>query len=316
MNYLFGPVNSRRLGISLGIDLVPFKTCSLNCVFCECGRTTNLTKKITEYISTDEVIAELKDFLSSKPKLDNITFSGSGEPTLNSGIQKIINFLKSNYPEYSISLLTNGTLLSIRSVRRSILGADTVIPSLHAASEEAFNKIARPVNGITTEKVINGLIEFRKEYSGKIYLELFIIPGINDNDSELEKIREACLKIRPDKIQLNSLDRPGTEEWINPATMEKLLDIKIRLHPIVVEIVGELEYTNHGIGSETRSIADAIISTISRRPSTLQDLSVTLGVRIAELKKITGYLLHDEKIEEVNSERGIFYRLKRKESPE
>ncbi len=311
MKYLFGPVNSRRLGISLGIDLVPFKTCSLDCIFCECGKTTNLTQKIAEYIPIDDVIAELDKYLTKKPHLDNITFSGSGEPTLNSGIGKVIEFLKKNHPEYRISLLTNGTLLHIEDIRRSILRADMIMPSLHAISGEIFNRITRPADGITAETHICGLIKLREEYGNDLILELFIIPNINDSNTELDRIKEACLKIMPDKVQLNSLDRPSTEEWVEPPTRKKMLDIKAHLHPIVVEIIGEQEHNLHCGDNRAKDIIDAILSTILRRPSTLQDLSLTLGVKIVELKKIIKYLHDDNKIEEIHSEKGTFYRIKR-----
>ena len=162
MRYLFGPVISRRLGISLGIDLLPFKTCSLDCIYCECGKTKNLTDQIQEYVPTEEVISELQVFLTDKPKLDVITFAGSGEPTLHSGIGQIIKFLKKNFPEYKICVLTNGTLLYQKKVRQSILDADIIIPSLDAVSKEVFEKIAKPAEGITPEKLIEGLIALKK----------------------------------------------------------------------------------------------------------------------------------------------------------
>jgi wyosine [tRNA(Phe)-imidazoG37] synthetase (radical SAM superfamily) len=161
MKYLFGPVNSRRLGISLGVDLVPFKTCSLNCVYCESGGTTAITSTIAEYVPTDGVISELDRFLSVSPALDVITFSGSGEPTLHAGIGRIIAHLKQKYPAYKVVVLTNGTLLWDPGVRESLSGADIVIPSLDAVSPGIFDKIARPAAGITPERVIRGLAEFR-----------------------------------------------------------------------------------------------------------------------------------------------------------
>ena len=142
-----------------------------------------------------------------------ITFSGSGEPTLHNGIGHIIDYIKENFPEYKITVLTNGTLLFIESVRKSILNADIVIPSLDAVSEEMFNKINRPVIGTNPERFVQGLIDFSQQFEGKIILEIFIISELNDDELELKKIRDACLKISPDLIQLNHLDRPGAEDW-------------------------------------------------------------------------------------------------------
>lgn len=225
LKYIFGPVISRRLGRSLGIDLIPFKTCSLDCIYCECGRTNSLTRERKEYVPTDEVINELNNYLSTLPELDYLTFSGSGEPTLHSGIGKIINFLKDNYPQYKVALLTNGTLFTDKNVIAEVKRADLIVPSLDGVSEEVFSKINRPVNNITSQEIISGLENLRKEYRGEIWLEIFIVPGINDKEKELRLFKEAIARIRPDKVQLNTLDRPGTEAWVRPVPEEKLRSI-------------------------------------------------------------------------------------------
>jgi len=214
--HLFGPVPSRRLGVSLGIDLVPYKTCSFDCVYCECGKTTNKTIKRIEYVPTHEIINELKTYLDKNPELDYVTFSGAGEPTLHNGIKQIIDFLEQNY-QYKVAVLTNASLFYDKKVRMEIKNADLVKPKLDAGSDEIFKKINRPHENLNLNKIINGLIEFRKEYYGKIYLEIFIIPNLNDTTTELEKIKDIVKKINPDKIQLNTLDRPGTEKWVMQA---------------------------------------------------------------------------------------------------
>ena len=191
MKYCFGPVNSRRFGISLGVDLVPYKTCSLNCVYCECGETTTATSTIDEYVPTDDVIAELDEYLSGAPRLDVVTFSGSGEPTLHAGIGRIIRHIKKRFPQYRVVVLTNGTMLWDRHVRLSIAEADIVVPSLDAVSPGAFARICRPTDDITPGKVVDGLIEFRKEFRGKLYLEIFIVPGVNDTIEELAMLKKA-----------------------------------------------------------------------------------------------------------------------------
>jgi len=182
--HIFGPVPSRRLGVSLGIDLVPHKVCSLNCVYCECGKTTDLTVERIEYVPYGEVISELDRFMSENPKPDYITFSGSGEPTLNSRIGDIVSYIKNKYPDVSLALLTNGTLLSDPEVRKEIIACDLVLPSFDAATETAFDKINRPSELIGLEQYLNGIIEFRKEFKGKIWLEVFILPGYNDSPEE------------------------------------------------------------------------------------------------------------------------------------
>ena len=179
--HIFGPVPSRRLGMSLGIDLVPHKVCSLNCIYCECGRTTDLTLERKEYIPFDEVITELKDYMNNNSVPDYITFSGSGEPTLNSRIGDIIEYIKGNYSDIKVAVLTNGTLFPDKKVRDELLKADLVLPSFDAASELAFKKINRPNSSINLDEYLNSLVEFKKEFKGTIWLEILIIPGYNDS---------------------------------------------------------------------------------------------------------------------------------------
>ena len=224
-NHLFGPVPSRRLGISLGLDLVPMKTCTLNCIYCECGRTTHLTLNRREYVPFDEVKKELFHFLSHNPRPDYITFSGSGEPTLNSTIGDVIHFIKTQTFNIPVAVLTNGTLLFQRKVRDDIKDATVVIPSLDAVTKKTFAKIVRPDPKLNIDAIISGLIQFRKEYSGQIWLEIFIVPGINDTKEELTAIKGAIAKIRPDTVQLNTLDRPGTVQDIRSATRKELKSI-------------------------------------------------------------------------------------------
>ena len=234
--HLFGPVSSRRLGRSLGVSLVPHKTCPYDCIYCECGSTTCHTTVRREYVPTAEVIAELDRFLSTSPALDFITFSGSGEPTLHTGIGEIIDFLKQQYPEYRVAVLTNAALFSDPAVRSALLHADVVAPSLDAVSDDVLRKIDRPCPGISIKDVISGLCQFRREYSGEIWLEVFIVPGVNDSPADLKGLCEVVAAISPDRVQLNTLDRPGTEPWVRPATPESLQAIASLFDTCRVEI--------------------------------------------------------------------------------
>ena len=190
MKYLYGPVPSRRLGLSLGIDLIPYKICSFNCIYCECGATTDLSIERKEFKPVDEIIEELDEYLEQGPELDYITFSGSGEPTLYLHMDKIIDFLKDNYPQYNTALLTNSSLLSNKEIRKEINKLDLIVPSLDSVFEDNFRKINRPHADIKLEDIIDGLIELRKEFDGQIFLEFFIVPGINDNEKEFQRIKE------------------------------------------------------------------------------------------------------------------------------
>lgn len=308
-NHLFGPVPSRRLGLSLGIDPIPYKTCSFDCVYCECGTTTKLTKTRKEYIPVDEIISELGSFLSTNPTLDYITFSGSGEPTLNTGIGRIISFLKKKFPQYKIAVLTNSSLFSDPEVCKELLHADVIMPSLDAVSENIFQKINRPASGINISEIIKGLINFRKEFLGKIWLEIFIIPGINDTDEEIEKLYAVLRKINPDLIQLNSLDRPGTENWVVPADEETLVKIKNRFEDLPVVTISNYQKIET-VKSYNFETEDAILATISRRPCTANDLSEILDIHLAELNKYLDALHEKDMIEAVKKPRGLFFRAK------
>jgi wyosine [tRNA(Phe)-imidazoG37] synthetase (radical SAM superfamily) len=304
--YLFGPVPSRRLGISLGIDLVPHKICTLNCVYCECGPTTKLTNQRKEYVPVDEVMKELSHFLTSNPAPDYITFSGSGEPTLNSCIGKILDFVKEKYPEIPIALLTNGTLLIYKQVRAEILKADLVLPSLDAATNIVFRKINRPSKNLSIENYIEGIVSFRNEYSGKINLEVFILPGYNNSREELNELKKAIQRIQPDTVQLNTLDRPGTVPNLVPASRSELQKIEKYWNLSNVEIIASATERKK-IQSYRSDTETSILETISRRPCTLEDLSKILGKHINVINKYLDVLEIERKITTKKQERGIFY---------
>ncbi len=307
--HLFGPVPSRRLGISLGVDLVPHKVCSLNCVYCEVGRTTNLTIEREEYIPLNDILAELKNYLNQKPDLDYITFSGAGEPLLHSGIGKVISFIKEDYPQYKLALLTNSTLLYDENVRKEILGIDLLLPSLDAVSEKVFKKLNRPNSKLDNNKIIDGLIKFKKVFKGKIWLEIFVIPGLNDTQEELELLKRTITDIAPDQVQLNTLDRPGTESWIEPITKNRMEEIAEFFKPLPVEIIAKFQ-SRHKIRSYQKDVEQQIIETIKRRPCTDKDLSEMLGIHINEINKYLSELLHEGSISSQQLERGTFFRAK------
>lgn len=293
--HLFGPVPSRRLGISLGVDLVPFKTCTFNCVYCECGRTTALTAKRREFIPSGEVIKELEDFLSEKPKLDYVTFSGSGEPTLHTGLGRFINFVKEKYRNYRVAVMTNGSLLFLKSVRGELKNADVVVPSLDAATEKVFRRINRPHKSWSIKKVIRGLVDFRREYKGKIWLEVFIVPGSNDAPAELKKLKEVIVKIKPDKIQLNALSRPGAEKCVATASVRNLRKIAAFMRPLKAEIITPF-VSSKSAGFFQSDVLNRIIATAKRRPVTAGDLSGVLGLHINEINKYVSTLLEQNRI--------------------
>lgn len=308
--HLFGPVPSRRLGMSLGVDLVPHKVCSLNCIYCECGATTVLTNERKEYVSFNEIVTELDDFFANNDNPDYITFSGAGEPTLNIHIGNVIDHIKTNHPNIPIAVLTNGSLLNNSIVRKELIQADLILPSLDAATESAFKKIDRPSNRLKIEDYIQGLIDFRKEFKGSIWLEVMILPGYNDDLENLTKLKEAIIKIKPEKVQLNTLDRPGVIDNIRSASRIELQNIiDLWNIPNTEIIASSLNRKNNT--SFRKDTENAILETISRRPCTLDDLEKMLGLHVNEINKYLDVLDSESKIETYRQDRGIFYQLKK-----
>ncbi|MCK5220431.1 MAG: radical SAM protein, partial [Candidatus Aminicenantes bacterium] len=281
--HLFGPVPSRRLGISLGIDIIPFKTCTLDCLYCECGRTTNHTAERRSFFSTEDLMSEFKEFLKTGDQLDYITFSGSGEPTLNSDIGYLIKEIK-KLTRTPVAVLTNGTLFHLPEVQKDLMNSDLILPSLDAVSEDVFRKLNRPASGITTEKMINGLQSFSRKYKGEIWLEVFISRGINDSEDELEKIREVIEQIRPSKVQLNSLDRPPAYNEAEPAGHDLLEMIVRKWAGLPVEIITRVKRREE-IPSFSKNLESNILNTIVRRPLTIEDLIILTGKNRLEILK-------------------------------
>jgi wyosine [tRNA(Phe)-imidazoG37] synthetase (radical SAM superfamily) len=304
--YLFGPVPSRRLGTSLGVDLVPQKTCTLNCVYCECGPTTDHSCGRRDYVPTDQVIAELDDYLATAPDLDYVTFAGSGEPTLHVGIGRIISFIKDRYPRYRVAVLTNSTLLRDPDVRAGLMQADLVVPSLDAVSEEVFQEINRPHPDLTAEGVLTGLVAFAREFPGEVWLEVFIVPGLNDTNAEVSRLKDAIAAISPDRVQINTLDRPGTEVWVQPASPLALERIAAMLGRNA-EVI-RVACPGPGVPPMVGEAGDLILATIRRRPCTTADLASLLGLRPAEIAKYLRVFEAEGMVEETRERRGVFYR--------
>jgi wyosine [tRNA(Phe)-imidazoG37] synthetase (radical SAM superfamily) len=307
--YLFGPVPSRRLGVSLGVDLVPKKVCSIDCVYCEVGKTTRLSLTRENYISSDKIKTELEHYFKNNPQPDYITITASGEPTLNSNLGEIIRFVKQTKPEVSVALITNGTLLHDSKVREAIKDVDLVLPSLDAATEEVFRRINRPHKDLDFEQYIQGLIDFGKEFTGKIWLEVFILPGYNDSEKELSELKKLILKIRHDSVQLNTLDRPGTVANLRGATQDELQQVIDFWKLDHVEIIAKAKQGNKE-QSYRKDTENAILETVSRRPCTLEDLTTILGMCDEEVSKCLNGLVKKNLVETIEQGRGVFYQSK------
>jgi wyosine [tRNA(Phe)-imidazoG37] synthetase (radical SAM superfamily) len=228
MRYLYGPVNSRRLGSSLGMSLTCGKECNFDCVYCQLGRTREKINTRAEYVKIEEVLAELKLWLQNNYpsiKINYITLAGSGEPTLNTGIGRIIQEIKKITP-IGLALITNSSFLGDAAVRHTLLAADLIVPSLDTVNPRVFDKINQPAWGINLEYIIQGLVDLRKEFRGKIWLEVMLVKGFNDDLRHIRKLKDAIEKIRPDKVQLNSPVRSSSDTNVFAVNKNKLEKIK------------------------------------------------------------------------------------------
>jgi wyosine [tRNA(Phe)-imidazoG37] synthetase (radical SAM superfamily) len=275
-------------------------------VYCECGATTYRTTRREIFFPVKEIYIELTDFLSLSPSLDYITFSGSGEPTLSLSIGEVIRFLKDNYSSYQVAVLTNGSLLSDPDVRKDLLHADVVLPTLSTVVKQTFLKIHCPDPKISLERMLSGLVQFRKEYSGKIWLEVFIIPGINTSDEELAGLRNIIKDINPDRVQLNTLDRPCTEEWVRPANRVDLDRVQKMLEFAAAEKVERPPHSTWKT-SYAQDPVKQIYEMLKRRPCTVDDIVSATGLHTVEVAKILREMTATQDIQLKREDRGLFY---------
>jgi wyosine [tRNA(Phe)-imidazoG37] synthetase (radical SAM superfamily) len=301
--YLFGPVPSRRLGRSLGIDVTPFKTCSFDCVFCQCGCTTCLVAERAEYVPFEDVCAELERWLKEDGQADCITFAGSGEPTLYSFLGKLIDFIKAR-TEIPVIVLSNGTLLHRIAVRDELLRADIVKVSLSAWDHDSFQKINRPAAGLSFEQLLAGEREFRRGFPGELWMEVFLMEGINANPEQVKKIAAAAAGIGPDKIHLNTAVRPAVEADVRPVGKEKLEQLCGLFTPRAEVIASFSAETGSAAGLSLENLMDLI----RRHPVTVAQLAQNFGVEPAAILP----LLNDPRLHTELRDGETYYKYRQK----
>jgi wyosine [tRNA(Phe)-imidazoG37] synthetase (radical SAM superfamily) len=304
LKYLYGPVPSRRLGLSLGVDIVPAKVCTLDCIYCQIGRTTEKTIERKNYTDIDAVLDELKKRVAQGLVADFITISGSGEPTLNSQLGELIDGIK-KITSFPVAVLTNGTLLYRPDVRADCAKADVVLPSLDAGDQRAFRKVNRPHNDISIEKVISGLCAFRNEFAGQIWLEVFFVDGLNTDSEQIAKIKDVIKRICPDKVQLNTAVRPTAEPNVKIVDAEKLQSIADQLGD-KCEVIADF-LPRHHIEHIKRKAED-VLSMLKRRPCTLEDICGSLDIRRNEALKYISYLKQQGVIHSEEKDGKIFFK--------
>ncbi|MDD8012782.1 MAG: radical SAM protein [Acidobacteriota bacterium] len=281
--HLYGLVPSRRLGRSLGIDLVPFKTCTYDCVYCQLGRTTKRTIQRKEYVPIEEIVLELEEKLAGIDAPDYISLAGSGEPTLNSGIGSLIRKIK-DMTKIPVAVLTNGSLLWLREVQDALDAADLVLPSLDAGSDALFRQVNRPHRSLWFAQMVDGIAGFTKRFQGEIWLEVFLLAGVTAIPADAQKIAAMVERIGPARTQINTVTRPPTETYASPVPFDQLRKLK-DLFPGHVEIISEAEWpgTTWGLKDETNT--ENILALLRRRPCTSGDVAKGLGIHALAILK-------------------------------
>jgi wyosine [tRNA(Phe)-imidazoG37] synthetase (radical SAM superfamily) len=298
--FVYGPVPSRRLGISLGVDVVPFKTCSYDCVYCQLGKTTHRSTERRSFVPIDTVIGQIKEVTEQNGDIDYITFSGSGEPTVNSDIGEIIRRIK-GFTEISVAVLTNSSLLWKEEVREDLLRADLVVPSVDAVSEHVFRKINRPAEDLNARMILEGIREFCESFRGKVFVEIMLVKGLNDSEEEITKINKFVRQLRVDRIQLNTVVRPPSQRDAKALDAQELLKIKELFDKSVpVEIITNFDR----ISSKAyhRDLERAMIELLRRRPTKKADMALALGVHPNEIVKYLYALERRKKIKRLRME--------------
>jgi len=302
--YLFGPVPSRRLGRSLGIDVTPFKTCSFDCVFCQCGGTTVHTAERAEFVPFDEVCAELKQWLTENGNADVITFAGSGEPTLYSRLGDLITFIKQR-SDIPVMLLTNSTMLNNPQVRAEAALADRVKISLSAWDDKSFEQVNRPAPNIKFKDVLSGMCEFRAEFKKELWLEVFLIHGVNDTPEQVQRISELAKTIRPDKIHLNTAVRPPAEADVQPVSQETL---RLFCELFVPKAETIASFKPAAEPSKATLNEQELVDLIHRHPATAEQLAATIGVDPKEISITLDPLVKSGQLKTEHRDDTIYYR--------
>jgi wyosine [tRNA(Phe)-imidazoG37] synthetase (radical SAM superfamily) len=305
--YLFGPVPSRRFGRSLGVDLTSYKTCSLDCVFCQLGRTTNKTVTREEYIPTDAVIAEITEWLRKDGKADYITLSGSGEPTLHSRFGEMLEFIRKN-SEIPAVLLTNGTMLHLPEAREAASYADVVKVSLSAWDQVSYRWVNRPHSRLRFEELVKGQRTFRKQFRGELWMEVFIVAGMNSTPADVGRIAALAEEIEPDRIQLNTVVRPPAEEFAEALSGERLSSLCHLFRP-TAEIIAEFSTEKDIL---VKANKETVLSMLRRRPCTADQIAEGFGMHLNEVSKYIGNLMRTGQIHAERKNMTVYYAAENK----
>lgn len=278
MDILFGPVPSRRYGKSLGIDLVPMKTCCYDCLFCQLGPTRCTTLDRRDYIPLSEVFSALKQWLAKGHAVDILTLCGSGEPTLHAHFGEVLKWIANETDKPSL-LMSNGALFADPNVRRDAALATRTKISLHFWDEASFQQTVRPHPGLHFQSIYEGWLAFRDTYEGMLDVEFFAMPGINTNPEQLEKIQSLLATLHPDSITVNSAERPPAETCVKSLPIEEKELLRARFATLASE-----RSTTHPLSSIPYS-EEALLALARRHPLTPEQFAAYFGQPIDTIRE-------------------------------
>jgi len=301
--HVYGPVPSRRLGFSLGVDILPYKTCSFDCVYCQLGRSGTKSFRRARYFTCPAILKQIRRALGEGRRIDHITFSGSGEPTLNTLIGPLIREIK-KMTSVPVAVLTNASLLGRKSVRLALRPADVIVPSLDAATAAGFRKVNRPQPSVRVENVIAGLEKFRSEFRGRIWLEVMLVKGLNDSAEDVAALKRAIARVRPDRVQLNTVVRPPAEKWAKPLGPRALEKIRRELGGAAEVVV---DFRKKQRPTPTGDLRQEILAMIERRPVTVVDMASSLGTTAARVRRQLRSLLRWGRVRRVRHKGTVYF---------
>ncbi len=301
--FIYGPVPSRRLGRSLGVDLLVPKSCTIDCVYCQLGSHAPLKPERKRFVDPARVEAELAERAAAGVEAEYITFSGSGEPTLSVDLGRVLNFAK-GLKIAPVCVLTNGTLLWMPEVREELSRADVVIPNLDAADEETFQLVNRPHSGLDFDRIVEGLIAFSRVFAGKLLLEIVLVNGLNDSEEHLAKLAELVGRIAPAGVWVGSVHRPPAESFARPASAERL-ELAQKIIGDSARIIEDFRAKN--VDSHFKDLAVEVETLLRRRPETARGIAESLGADSREVAKALSILETEGKILRRESDGELFY---------
>ncbi len=307
MPHLFGPVLSRRLGRSLGLDLVPRKVCNMDCLYCEVGRTTVYTSERKPYIALDIIKASIEQAKEMEDVYDVLTITGSGEPTLNIYFEEAVELARSTVSK-PVAVLTNSTLVYVSSIQEALAKVNFVLASLDSAREKSFRLVNRPVREVGLELIVEGLRALREKMKGELWLEILFVKGINDSPEDISALKSAIEYINPHRVQLNTVVRPPAYPMAKPLSFEEMEAIKHKLSEKAEIISSPNTTTLAKRPLPFAELSEWLINYLARRPANIEELTHVFGEEKEIILEALKFLEEEGRVKKVFHEGAVYFR--------